>query len=170
MESTLEGPGRLRAVICSLGAQSLEIVARELQTKGYDVVLALPLDVAPSDDAVADWCLNLDRRRPEAMGLIARFSSVDTLLIDGWGIPPEAGTSRLRIDVDFVETQAGSPEVDAGSLLIALAGQSEQIALSDDGLNISAGALAGTVRTASNLERLGVDSSQVRALSAERII
>lgn len=159
-----------RAIICAQGVPAFGILAQRLRSEGFDVLLALPKCAPPMHGQAAEWCLHLDDTRPESVGLIARFCSNAQLIIDAWGLPEVLPFVAQKIDVHTSGAQAKDPEVDAGSLLLALAGHSETVVIGNSDSVLSSQDSGPALRTYLDLTRLGLAESQIMALSAEMVI
>lgn len=173
MQTFMNSAGNLRprAIICSSGAPVFDRLTEMLQQSGHEVVIIFHKSVAPPVAVNADYCLHCDLERPEAVGLVSRFSRVSAICIDGWGLNEDLVDAAHRLTISYLEDFPETPATDAVSLLLAVAGRSETAWLPAapkkprDMRNIHR-----TAETSEALERLGLDSSQIAHMAAERVI
>jgi len=170
--STNSAPQSLpRAVICSSGSPALDRVSEILQQKGHEVVIIFDTSVVAPIAVTAQYCLHCDLERPEAAGLVSRISSASVICIDGWGLDEELVEVPNRLIISYLPDFPEMPATDAVSLLLAVAAGNETTWLPATTTKPRGNYnIHRTADTSKALERLGLDSSQIAHLAAERVI
>lgn len=160
-----------KVVICTTGSAALQIVSIGLQEKGCEVIVISSMET-PVAHRYGRSELYFAKHRPETLGLVARLSHEADLLIDGWGLPEEFHFRGAKLDVSYQRDVEDQPEVDAASVLLSIAGSSESVILAAPprpALKRSS-RQQRTLQTSNALANLGLESSQIAHLAAERVI